>query len=219
MNFKVDKLSDVGDQELGGLTAGIIAPKYMDTPETRETQRLLEEARLKYPNANWSRPSWDDYFISITEVVAQRSNCLSRKVGSIVVRDRRILSTGYNGTPSGVPNCNEGGCPRCLRKVLDPENYPSAVYLGECMCSHAEENAITQAARYGVSIHFCTIYSPMIPCIFCSKLIINAGIDQVIYKGGPGWEAYTEMGKESLRMFIAARISVKCLNKVYEVKL
>ena len=182
-------------------------------------QQSLKYARLRHPKANWTRPSWDDYFISITEVVSQRSNCLSRKVGSIVVsRQRRILSTGYNGTPAGVTNCNEGGCLRCLQKVIDPERYSSAINLGECICSHAEENAITQAARHGVSIEFCTIYGPAIPCIFCSKLIINSGITEVIYKGEPGWEGYREMSKESLKMFEEAKVSVVCLNKDYEVK-
>ena len=182
-------------------------------------QKALKDARRKHPEANWTRPSWSDYFISITEAVSQRSNCLSRKVGSIVVKKWRILSTGYNGTPSGVQNCNEGGCSRCLKKVVDPDNYSSSVELGECICSHAEENAITQAARYGVSLDFCTIYGPAIPCIFCSKLIINSGIREVIYKGEPGWEAYKAMGKESLKMFMSVGIRVKCLNKEYEVRL
>ena len=185
-----------------------------------DAQELLIYARREFPEANWTRPSWNDYFISITDVVSQRSNCLSRKVGSIVVRNnRRIISTGYNGTPTGVTNCNEGGCSRCLKKVLDPENYSSAVDLGECICSHAEENAITQAARYGISLDFCSIYGPTIPCIFCSKLIINSGITTVIYKGEPGWEAYAEMGKESLRMLRSARVLVDCLNKEYKITL
>ena len=166
-----------------------------------EDSENLLEYRRKHPEANWTRPSWDDYFISITEVVAQRSNCLSRKVGSIIVKgERRIISTGYNGTPAGVTNCNEGGCQRCLNKLVDPKNYSSAVNLGECLCSHAEENAITQAARYGVSLDLCSIYGPTIPCTFCTKLIINSGITNVIYKGEPGWDAYVEMGKESLKI-------------------
>ena len=184
------------------------------------TPELLTYAKREYPTANWTRPSWDDYFIGITEVVSQRSNCLSRKVGSIIVKsNRRILSTGYNGTPTGVTNCNEGGCPRCLKRIIDPNNYSSAVDLGECTCSHAEENAITQAARYGISVEQCSIYGPMIPCIFCSKLIINSGIKTVIYKGEPGWEAYREMGKESLRMFKSAKVSVDCLNPEYKITL
>ena len=184
-----------------------------------EHHKHSDTLRLKHPEANWTRPSWSDYFISITEAVSQRSNCLSRKVGSIIVKNRRVLSTGYNGTPSGITNCNEGGCPRCLKKVLDPDNYSSSVHLGECICSHAEENAITQAARHGVSMEHCTIYGPTIPCIFCSKLIINSGIIEVIYKGEPGWEAYMEMGKDALKMFMEAGVSVQCLNKEYEVKL
>jgi len=121
------------------------------------------------------RPSWDEYFMSIARVAASRSNCIKRMVGAVVVSDRRIISTGYNGTPRGVRNCNEGGCPRCAGVG------ESGARLDECLCSHAEENAITQSAYHGVSVRDATIYTTHCPCLICTKLIINAGIREVIY--------------------------------------
>jgi dCMP deaminase len=125
--------------------------------------------------ANAKRPDWDHYFMEIARVVSLRSNCIKRKVAAVVVLDRRIISTGYNGTPRGVKNCNAGGCPRC--------NHfgPSGSKLEECLCSHAEENAIVQAAYHGVSIKGSTIYSTYSPCLICTKMIINSGITEVVY--------------------------------------
>ncbi len=121
------------------------------------------------------RPSWDTYFMSIARVVSTRSNCVKRKVGSIITIDRRIVSTGYNGTPRGLPNCNEGGCPRCNRVA------ESGTGLDECLCSHAEENAITQSAYHGVSVRGGALFTTLCPCLMCTKMIINAGIAEVVY--------------------------------------
>jgi dCMP deaminase len=121
------------------------------------------------------RPSWDEYFMNIARVVASRSNCVKRFVGAVIVVDRRIISTGYNGTPRGVRNCNEGGCPRCNQAA------ESGTRLDECLCSHAEENAIVQAAYHGVSVRGSTIYTTLHPCLMCTKMIINAGIEEVVY--------------------------------------
>ena len=121
------------------------------------------------------RPSWDTYFMSIARVVSTRSNCIKRKVGSIITSDRRIISTGYNGTPRGLPNCNEGGCPRCNRAA------ESGTRLDECLCSHAEENAITQSAYHGVSVRGGSLFTTFCPCLICTKMIINAGIAEVVY--------------------------------------
>ena len=121
------------------------------------------------------RPGWDDYFMQIARIVAMRSNCMKRKVAAVIVRDRRIISTGYNGTPRGVKNCNEGGCPRC-NSFAD-----SGTQLGDCLCSHAEENAIVQAAYHGIRLDGATLYSTFSPCLICTKMIINAGIREVIY--------------------------------------
>ena len=121
------------------------------------------------------RPSWDEYFINIAKVTASRSNCCRRNVGAIIVKDYRIISTGYNGTPRGVKNCDEGGCLRCASNVSSGES------LGECICCHAEENAIVQAAYHGVSVKNSYMYTTFSPCLLCSKMIINAGIKEVIY--------------------------------------
>ena len=121
------------------------------------------------------RPSWDQYFINIAKVASSRSNCLRRHVGAVIVKDHRIISTGYNGTPRGVKNCNEGGCARCA------SDTPSGENLGECICCHAEENAIVQAAYHGVSVKDSIIYTTYCPCLLCSKMIINAGIKEVIF--------------------------------------
>ena len=121
------------------------------------------------------RPSWDQYFMNIAHVVASRSNCMKRQVATVIVKDKRIVSTGYNGTQRGTKNCNEGGCPRCN------SNGPSGANLDECLCSHAEENAIVQASYHGVSIQAATIYTTFSPCLMCTKMIINSGIQEVVY--------------------------------------
>jgi dCMP deaminase len=137
--------------------------------ETRISQWVIEETRTQ------PRPSWDEYFMKISQVASMRSNCIKRKVGAVIVRDRRIISTGYNGTPRGTRNCNEGGCPRCNSLAS------SGTRLEECLCSHAEENAITQSAYHGTSVKEGTIYTTFAPCLMCSKMIINCGIVEVIF--------------------------------------
>jgi len=121
------------------------------------------------------RPSWDEYFMNIARVVASRSNCVKRFVGAVIVMDRRLISTGYNGTPRGTRNCNEGGCPRCN------QGAEAGTRLDECLCSHAEENAIVQAAYHGVSVRGSMLYTTLHPCLMCTKMIINAGIEEVVY--------------------------------------
>ncbi|MBQ7396443.1 MAG: dCMP deaminase family protein [Lentisphaeria bacterium] len=122
-----------------------------------------------------NRPGWDRYFMDIAHVAATRSNCSRRQVAAVLVRDRRIISTGYNGTPRGVKNCCDGGCPRCN------SNTPSGSNLHECLCSHAEENAIVQAAYHGIAVKGATLYTTYSPCLLCAKMIINAGIVEVVY--------------------------------------
>ncbi len=142
------------------------------------------------------RPSWDEYFMNIAKEVAMRSNCIKRKVAAVVVKDKRIISTGYNGTPRGVKNCDEGGCPRCNAFVQ------GGTQLEECLCSHAEENAIVQAAYHGIPIKESTLYSTYSPCLTCSKMIINAGIKKVVYNaeyplGGRAVKMLEEAGVEA----------------------
>ena len=114
--------------------------------------------------------------MDIAHVVSKRGNCSRRKVAAIIVHDQRIISTGYNGTPRGIKNCFEGGCPRC------ESDAPSGESLGECICAHAEENAIVQAAYHGISVRNSTLYCTLSPCLMCAKMIINAGIKEVIYE-------------------------------------
>lgn len=123
----------------------------------------------------FERPDWDTYFMSIAKVVASRSNCIKRKVAAVIVKDRRIISTGYNGTPRGAKNCSEGGCPRCSGMAA------SGSALDECLCCHGEENAITQAAYHGTSLKGSTLYTTFAPCLLCTKMIINSGIVEVVY--------------------------------------
>jgi len=134
-----------------------------------EIQRVLGACQ------GFERPSWDAYFLDVAQMVASRSNCVKRHVGAVIARDRRIVSTGYNGTPRGVRNCNEGGCPRCNSFA------ESGSRLDECLCSHGEENAIIQAAYHGVSVRGGSLYTTFFPCLFCTKLIINAGLAEVVY--------------------------------------
>jgi dCMP deaminase len=130
---------------------------------------------LRALEVSFSRPSWDQYFMDIARQVAARSNCMKRQVAAVIVADRRIISTGYNGTPRGVKNCNEGGCPRCNGFSESGRN------LEECLCSHGEENAIVQASYHGIAIKDATLYTTYSPCLLCSKMIINGGILRVVY--------------------------------------
>ena len=122
------------------------------------------------------RPSWDDYFIRIAEDVASRSTCIRRKVGAVIVKDKRILTTGYNGAPKGVPHCTEETC------IRNKYNIPSGERHELCRGLHAEQNAIIQAACHGVSIDGAVIYVTNQPCIICTKMLINCGIRTFYFK-------------------------------------
>ncbi|MDY0163163.1 cytidine/deoxycytidylate deaminase family protein [Desulfobotulus sp.] len=124
------------------------------------------------------RPSWDAYFMDITTLVARRSTCLRRAVGAILVKDKRVLSTGYNGAPGGVRHCNETGC---LREQM---GVPSGERHELCRGIHAEQNAIIQAARHGVSILGSTLYCTTQPCSICARMLINAGIVRICFQQG-----------------------------------
>lgn len=123
------------------------------------------------------RPDWDEYFLEIAGIVSKRSTCLRRKVGALIVKGRRILATGYNGTPSGIKHCAEVGC---LRTKL---NIPSGEKHELCRGLHGEQNAFLQAALYGISVKDSTLYITNQPCLICAKMIINAGIKEVVIAG------------------------------------
>ncbi|UCE55345.1 MAG: cytidine/deoxycytidylate deaminase family protein [Desulfobacterales bacterium] len=124
------------------------------------------------------RPSWDTYFMNITMLVSKRSTCLRRAVGASIVKDKRILTTGYNGAPSGIKHCLEVGC---LREQL---NIGSGERHELCRGIHAEQNAIIQAAYHGVSVKDASLYCTNLPCSICAKMIINAGIRKIYYRSG-----------------------------------
>ncbi len=124
------------------------------------------------------RASWDEYFMQIAEIVKTRSTCLRRQVGAVIVKDNRIITTGYNGAPSGLKHCTEmGGCERERLGVPSGERHEL------CRALHAEQNAIIQAAMLGISTDGSTIYITLQPCVICAKMLINAGIKRIVHKG------------------------------------
>ena len=126
------------------------------------------------PEPTSQRPDWQTYFMNIAQLVASRSTCIRRQVGAVIVKENRILSTGYNGTPTGIRHCLERGCLRDELKI------PSGQRHELCRGLHAEQNAIIQAAYHGVSIESGEIYCTNQPCIICAKMIINAGLKKII---------------------------------------
>ena len=145
------------------------------------------------------RPDWDTYFMLQAEIAKLRSNCLTRHIGAVIVKDNRQIATGYNGTPRGTRNCNEGGCPRCNGMAVSGTN------LDECLCSHGEENAIVQASYHGVSLKDGVIYTTFAPCLMCAKMIINSGIREVVF--------YLDypLNDSAFRLFKEAGIAVRQL--------
>ncbi|OGB88515.1 cytidine deaminase [candidate division WOR-1 bacterium RIFCSPLOWO2_02_FULL_46_20] len=138
-----------------------------------------------------SRPAWDDYFMKITRDVSERATCVKRQVGSIIVKDNRVLASGYNGAPKGFNHCTEATCLRKQRAIPSGERHEL------CRGLHAEQNAIVQAAWHGVKIEKSTMYCNYQPCVICVKMMINAGIVRLIYAGGYPDELALQMLKES----------------------
>jgi dCMP deaminase len=125
-----------------------------------------------------SRPSWNQYFMEIAELVAKRSTCLRRAVGAILVKNKRVLATGYNGAPSGIRHCAEVGCLREEMQIASGERHEL------CRGIHAEQNAIIQAAYHGVPIQGATLYCTNLPCSICTKMLINSGINKIYFQSG-----------------------------------
>lgn len=143
-----------------------------------------------------NRPTWEEYFMDITRLVAKRATCLRRQVGAVLVMDKRLLATGYNGAPSGLAHCLEVGCLREKNKIPSGERHEL------CRGLHAEQNAIIQAAFHGIRIQGATLYCTNLPCVICTKMIINAGIKEVIYESGYADDLSREM-------LLEARIPVR----------
>jgi dCMP deaminase len=152
---------------------------------------IKSEAQDSKIELEGARPSWDEYFMDIVSLVSKRSTCLRRKVGAVLVRDKRMLATGYNGPPTGVRHCAEVGCLR------DKLNIPSGERHELCRGLHAEQNAIIQAALHGVTTKDATIYCTNHPCIICSKMIINSGINRIVYREGYSDKLAEEMLEEA----------------------
>jgi dCMP deaminase len=149
------------------------------------------------------RPSWEAYFMDITRLVAKRTTCTRRGVGAVIVKDKRILATGYNGAPSGIQHCRQTGC---LREKL---NVPSGERHELCRGIHAEQNAIIQAAFHGVSIKDAVLFCTNLPCSICAKMIINAGIKAIYYQDG-----YADI--MSTDMFAEAQVKLIQLEEMHE---
>ena len=149
-----------------------VDPPHNGTDEKYEN--FMQE--LMHYRERYDRPDYETYFMNMAFLVATRSTCLRRSVGAVIVKDQRILSTGYNGAPKGVKDCRERGF--CLRKR---ENIPSGQRHELCWGVHAEQNAIANAAYFGVAINGASIYMTESPCNICTKILINAGISEVIY--------------------------------------
>jgi len=146
------------------------------------------------------RPDWDIYFLELADLVSKRSTCLRRQVGAVVVKGRRILSTGYNGAPTRIAHCEEVGCLRQDLKIPSGEKHEL------CRGLHAEQNAIIQAAFFGISLSGSTLYCTNLPCSICTKMIINSGIKDIVsLKGYPD-----KMTKD---FFKEAKVKFRCLSE------
>lgn len=142
----------------------------------KKTAKNKKEAQIT-SRKSLNRPSWDEYFLKIAHLVATRSTCLRRKVGAVVVKNKQILTTGYNGAPTGIAHCDKVGC---LREEL---KVPSGQRHELCRALHAEQNAFLQAARHGVSLDGSILYITTQPCSICAKMIINVGIKKIVMQG------------------------------------
>ncbi|KAF4462200.1 dCMP deaminase, partial [Fusarium albosuccineum] len=153
--------------------------------------------KLDIPNPDRLRPCWDTYFMELASLASQRSNCMKRRVGCVLVgKERRVISTGYNGTPMGLQNCAEGGCPRCN------EGNSSGVGLSTCLCIHAEENALLEAGRERIR-EGSVLYCDTCPCLTCSIKICQVGISEVVYAHG------YSMDNETARVFREAGVKLR----------
>ncbi len=167
-------------------------------PSLRLASRGVHEGVSPLPTAARTRPDWDTYFMDMAKLAARRSSCLRRAVGAVLVKDRRLLATGYNGVPSGVTHCEVVGCLRERLKVPSGERHEL------CRGLHAEQNAIIQAAYHGVSIRDADLYCTNLPCIICAKMLINAGVRRIVYLEGYSdtltREMLDEVGMELLKL-------------------
>lgn len=154
-------------------------------------------SELDLLNPERLRPTWDSYFMRLADLAALRSNCMKRRVGCVIVKDNRVVATGYNGTPRNLTNCNEGGCPRCN------QGLGSGAGLSTCLCLHAEENALLEAGRDRIAGDNSILYCNTCPCLTCLIKIVQSGIKQVVYA-----QSYS-MDEHSHRVMSEARIVLR----------
>ncbi|KAH8704699.1 putative deoxycytidylate deaminase [Talaromyces proteolyticus] len=187
------------DKDIGQayLTDRAAVRLFNPSSSLNELYAALEVLDLR--NEERLRPTWDHYFMQLASLAAQRSNCMKRRVGCVIVRDRRVISTGYNGTPRNITNCNEGGCPRCNR------GEGGGAGLSTCLCIHAEENALLEAGRERIR-EGAILYCDTCPCLTCTVKIAQVGISEVVYSKG------YNMDKESAAILNAAGVNLRQLS-------
>ncbi|MBU0635337.1 MAG: cytidine/deoxycytidylate deaminase family protein [Candidatus Omnitrophica bacterium] len=156
--------------------------------------------KTKKINDRLCRPKWDEYFLGIAALVARRSTCLRRNVGAVLVKDKRILTTGYNGAPSGLKHCEDTGCLRDKLKIPSGERHEL------CRALHAEMNAILQAAQYGIRVQGSIMYCTNQPCVICAKMIVNSGIKKIVINAN-----YPD--KLAKKIFSEAKVKVLAIKK------
>jgi dCMP deaminase len=181
------------------ISTGLPLLDWTDTPRLQLGPETIKRG-IRALSMGLARPDWDEYFMRIARVVASRSDCVRRQVAAILVKDRRIIATGYNGTPRGATNCSEGGCERCA------SDAPSGTRLDECLCLHGEENAILQAAYHGISVKDAVMYCTTSPCLLCTKKIINSGVAEVVF------DSRYPLGSRSLDLLRSCGILVREYN-------
>ena len=154
----------------------------------------------KIKKKSFNRPGWDEYFLEVAYLVSKRATCLRRRVGAVLVKDKKILATGYNGAPSGIRHCIDTDCLRDKLKIPSGERHEL------CRGLHAEQNVLLQAALYGVSTKNSALYVTNQPCIICAKMLINAGINEIIVADGYPDKMARDFLKE-------AKIKIRKINK------
>lgn len=171
LQLRPEQDSFVSDRILESLASVKIENTFEDDEDLWEYIRKID-----FFNPEYTRPKWDSYFISLASLASQRTNCMKRRVGCVIVcKSNRVVATGYNGTPTGTKNCNEGGCPRC-----NGGQFSKGKGLDLCLCLHAEENAIIEAGRERCTNS--TLYTTLFPCVLCARKIVQAGIKRVVYQ-------------------------------------
>jgi dCMP deaminase len=180
--YTLEVFSRMSDAHLYDVTDGQLALMNRASVRLLNTSSSLAHlyatlGKVDLVNEDRLRPSWDTYFMALASLAARRSNCMKRRVGCVLVREKRVISTGYNGTPRGLRNCGEGGCGRCN------EGQGSGHGLATCLCIHAEENALLEAGRERIR-EGATLYCDTCPCLTCSIKICQVGISEVVYSQG-----------------------------------